>query len=173
MKKPDYQNLPSLNSLKAFEAAARHLSFTRAAGELSVTQGAVSRQVKQLEEHLSVALFHRQHRRLTLTRQGRLLVQPLARAFDIMAHAVGRLRQGPQDLNLKVHPTFAIRWLIPRLHRFQASHPRYPGPPDHIPYQCGFFPGKLRCRHHPFRGRHARRDPGKDPQGAVNTGLCA
>lgn len=115
--------LPSLNSLRAFEAAARHLSFTRAARELSVTQGAVSRQVKQLETQLGIILFHRRHRELRLTGQGRLLLPQLTRAFDIMGRAVAQIRNQQQDLSLKVHPTFAIRWLIPRLHHFQSRHP--------------------------------------------------
>ncbi len=115
--------LPSLNSLRAFEAAARHLSFTRAARELSVTQGAVSRQIKQLEAQLGIILFHRRHRELSLTDQGRLLLPQLSRAFDIMTRAVARIRDQQQDLNLKVHPTFAIRWLIPRLHHFQSMYP--------------------------------------------------
>ncbi len=123
MQHPHYQHLPSLNGLKVFESAARQLSFTRAARELNVTQGAVSRQIKLLESQLDVILFHRHHRELALTEQGRLLVRPLTRAFDIMADAVVRLKHQPQDLNLKVHPTFAIRWLIPQLHNFQALHP--------------------------------------------------
>ena len=115
--------LPSLNSLRAFEAAARHLSFTRAAKELSVTQGAVSRQIKQLESQLGIILFLRRHRELRLTDQGRLLQPQLSRAFDIMVRAVARIRDQQQDLSLKVHPTFAIRWLIPRLHHFQSRYP--------------------------------------------------
>ncbi|WDP83995.1 MAG: transcriptional regulator GcvA [Desulfobacter sp.] len=115
--------LPSLNALRAFEAAARHESFTRAAKELSVTQGAISRQVKQLETQLDVILFHRRHKHLTLTDQGMLLLSPLTQAFSIMSRAVEKLKNQSQDLNLKVHPTFAIRWLIPRLHIFQALYP--------------------------------------------------
>lgn len=117
------RDLPSLNALRAFESAARHLSFTRAARELCVTQGAVSRQVKQLEDQLKVPLFHRLHRRLILTDQGRMLKGPLENAFDIMAATLDRLKNEPTDLKLKVHPTFAIRWLIPRLHRFQSLFP--------------------------------------------------
>jgi LysR family transcriptional regulator, glycine cleavage system transcriptional activator len=118
-----YRNLPSLNGLKAFEAAARHLSFTLAARELCVTQGAVSRQIKQLENQLKVILFHRSHRNLALTDQGTALISPLTRAFNIMTDAVDSLKNQHQDFSLKVHPTFAIRWLIPRLHHFQALHP--------------------------------------------------
>lgn len=115
--------LPSLNSLKAFEAAARLGSFTLAARELSVTQGAVSRQVKQLETQLDLILFYRHHKQLELTDQGRLLLPPLTRAFGLMVQAIEKIRQQNHDLSLKVHPTFAIRWLIPRLHTFQTLHP--------------------------------------------------
>ncbi|MEH0018405.1 MAG: LysR substrate-binding domain-containing protein [Desulfobacter sp.] len=118
------RHLPSLNALRAFESAARHLSFTKAAEELYVTQGAVSRLVKQLETELQVKLFHRLHRQLALTDPGRLLLAPLTDAFDTMNAALGRLKKHPMDLKLKVHPSFAIRWLIPRLHRFQRAHPR-------------------------------------------------
>jgi len=123
MQEAHYHCLPSLNGLKFFEAAARHLSFTLAARELNVTQGAVSRQIKLLESQLNVILFHRAHRRLDLTEQGRILARDLARAFNIMTDAVVRIKHQPQDLNLKVHPTFAIRWLIPQLHKFQALYP--------------------------------------------------
>jgi len=115
--------LPSLNALRAFETAARHTSFTLAARELSVTQGAVSRQIKQLETQLDVILFHRLHKRLKLTDQGILLLPPLTQAFDLMTRAVERLKNQGGDLNLKIHPTFAIRWLIPRLHHFQSLYP--------------------------------------------------
>ncbi len=117
------KNLPSLNALRAFEAAARHGSFTLAAQELSVTQGAVSRQIKQLENQLDVILFHRLHKRLTLTDQGIMMLPPLTQAFDIMTRTVEKLKNQGRDLSLKVHPTFAIRWLIPRLHRFQSRYP--------------------------------------------------
>jgi LysR family glycine cleavage system transcriptional activator len=123
MQQKKHPDLPSLNGLRTFEAAARHLSFTLAAQELCVTQGAVSRQIKQLEEQLKVILFHRRHKRLTLTDQGILLASPLARAFNIIADGLDRLKNLQQDFSLKVHPTFAIRWLIPRLHHFQALHP--------------------------------------------------
>jgi LysR family transcriptional regulator, glycine cleavage system transcriptional activator len=123
MQQKKHPDLPSLNGLRTFEAAARHLNFTLAAQELCVTQGAVSRQIKQLEEQLKVILFHRRHKRLTLTDQGILLASPLARAFNIIADGLDRLKNQQQDFSLKVHPTFAIRWLIPRLHHFQALHP--------------------------------------------------
>jgi len=117
------KNLPSLNALRAFESAARHGSFTLAAQELSVTQGAVSRQIKQLENQLDVILFHRLHKRLKLTDQGILLLPSLTQAFEIMTRAVEKLKNQGRDLSLKVHPTFAIRWLIPKLHKFQSLYP--------------------------------------------------
>jgi len=124
MQKLTIRCLPSLNALRAFESSARHLSFTKAAKELFVTQGAVSRQIKQLEEQIQIPLFHRCHRQLILTDQGGMLLAPLTEAFDLMATALERLKNQPRDLRLKVHPTFAIRWLIPRLHRFQKIHPK-------------------------------------------------
>ena len=123
MQDKNNTTLPSLNALRVFEAAARHGSFTLAARELSVTQGAVSRQVKQLEAQLGVILFHRMHKRLKLTDQGLLLLPPLTQAFGIMTGAVEKLKNQGRDLSLKVHPTFAIRWLIPRLHHFQSLYP--------------------------------------------------
>ena len=123
MQNKKQSSLPSLNALKAFEAAARHGSFTLAARELAVTQGAVSRQIKQLESQLDVILFHRMHKKLRLTDQGVLLQPPVTQAFDIMTKAVEALNTQSQDLNLKIHPTFAIRWLIPRLHHFQSRYP--------------------------------------------------
>lgn len=113
-----------MNSLKAFEAAGRLGSFTLAAQELYVTQGAVSRQVKQLEEDLGVILFLRRNRKLTLTDQGMILLPSLTRALDTMADAVTKLKRQQQDFSLKVHPTFATRWLIPRIHKFQSLHPK-------------------------------------------------
>ncbi|MCP4023489.1 MAG: transcriptional regulator GcvA [Desulfobacteraceae bacterium] len=124
MQKPLNRARLPLNALRSFESAARHLSFTKAASELNVTQGAVSRQVKLLEEQLDVILFHRLHRQLKLTAQGQLLLPQLTDAFNIVADAVQRLVSQTKDLNLKVHPTFAIRWLIPRLHNFQARYPK-------------------------------------------------
>ena len=132
MEKTIVRHFPSLNALRAFEASARHLSFTKAAEELCVTQGAVSRQIKQLEEQIQVPLFLRGHRHLILTDQGRILLAPLTEAFDLMATALERLKNQPRDLRLKVHPTFAIRWLIPRLHRFPKRSSRDPGEPHNL-----------------------------------------
>lgn len=119
------RRLPPLNALRAFEAAARHLSFTKAAEELFVTQAAVSHQIKALEEMLGVRLFRRYNRRLELTQAGRGYLPPLSDAFDMMAAATSRLRPAAESGQLKVSTlqSFATKWLIPRLTRFRAIHP--------------------------------------------------
>lgn len=120
------RNIPSLNALRAFEAAARHGSFAKAADELLVTPGAVSQQVAGLEAHLGIRLFDRVKKRLHLTDAGRAYLPPLNAALDRMEAATVDLlthegRGG--DLTVGSLPTFAERWLIPRLPAFQASHP--------------------------------------------------
>jgi DNA-binding transcriptional LysR family regulator len=117
--------LPPLNALRAFEAAARHLSFTRAAEELHVTQAAVSHQVKALEERVGVKLFRRLTRGLLLTEEGHALLPDLREAFDRLAQAVDMIgRQGGQGtLTISLLTTFALGWLVPRLQRFQQAHP--------------------------------------------------
>ncbi|MCZ4279306.1 transcriptional regulator GcvA [Kiloniella laminariae] len=117
------RQLPPLNALKAFEAAARHLSFTEAAEELHVTQGAISRQIKTLEEHFQNPLFERHHRRLTLTDDGKKLLPVLNEIFDRIQAISDEIRGGSEDLTIKVLPSFAIRWLIPRLPKFQKLFP--------------------------------------------------
>jgi len=120
----DRAQLP-LNALRAFEAAARHLSFTRAGLELCVSQGAVSHQVALLEERLGVPLFRRLPRGLVLTDEGLALVPVLAEAFDRVGatldlYAGGRLRE---VLTIGVVGTFAAGWLVERLDRFTPAHP--------------------------------------------------
>ncbi len=117
--------LPPLNALRAFEAAARHLSFTRAAEELRVTQAAVSHKVKALEERLGVALFRRLTRGLRLTDEGQALLPDLRDGFDRLAQAVERVgRRGAQGrLTVSLLTTFALSWLVPRLPRFNERHP--------------------------------------------------
>ncbi|MGE0154569.1 MAG: transcriptional regulator GcvA [Reyranellaceae bacterium] len=119
------RSLPPLNALRAFEAAARHLSFTLAAEELHVTQAAVSHQVKALEDRLGLKLFRRLPRGLMLTEQGQALLPELRGAFDRIEQAMNRLSllgtEGPLTISLMT--TFALTWLVPRLHRFQARHP--------------------------------------------------
>lgn len=117
--------LPPLNALKAFDAAARHLSFTVAATELHVTHGAVSRQVAALEEELKVALFVRGGRSLKLTPEGMRLARGAGAAFDTLRAAVAQVRQaGPvKALRVSVPPTLAMWWLIPRMSALNDAHP--------------------------------------------------
>ena len=114
-----------LNALRAFEASARHLSFTRAAVELCVTQAAVSHQVKGLEAQLSVTLFKRLPRGLMLTSEGETLLPVLRESFDRIAQTLERLEGGHYREVLAVGAvgTFAVGWLLPRLADFQAKHP--------------------------------------------------
>lgn len=117
---------PSMAALRAFEAAARHESFTLAARELSVTESAISRQIHLLEESLNVSLFVRVKQRVTLTRPGRLYseqVRASLRALEQDTRAVAAHGSGRGNLELAVLPTFALEWLIPRLPDFYARHP--------------------------------------------------
>jgi LysR family glycine cleavage system transcriptional activator len=118
------RRLPPLNALRAFEAAARHLSFTKAADELSVTQTAISHQVRLLEEHLQVRLFRRLTRRIELTAEGRLLLPGLSEGFDRLAEAVASVEQRGEErcLTVSVTPSFGSKWLVGRLPRFWRSH---------------------------------------------------
>ena len=116
--------LPPLNALRAFEATVRNGSLTRAAVELRVTQGAVSRHVSQLEEWLGVKLCLRLHRGIESTSEGAALAGVLRTAFDDVEAQVRRIqrRPRPNTLRIKLPPTFAIRWFVPRLARFHALH---------------------------------------------------
>jgi LysR family glycine cleavage system transcriptional activator len=116
--------LPPLNALKAFEAAARHESFTRAAEELRVTQGAVSHQVKALEAELAVKLFNREHQRLLITEAGRDYLGVIRDALDRIATGTERLiqRQTAGVLTVSTSPDFAAKWLVHRLGHFAEAH---------------------------------------------------
>ena len=118
-------DLPPLNQLEAFEAAARHLSFTRAADELSLTQSAVSRQIAAVEAHFEVALFRRLHRALLLTEDGQTLRHAVAKVLERLHQVSGALRRAGRVKTVVVTttPGFAGLWLIPRLAGFTASHP--------------------------------------------------
>jgi LysR family transcriptional regulator, glycine cleavage system transcriptional activator len=119
------RRLPALNALKAFEAAARHESFTRAAEELCVTQGAVSHQVKALEAELGIKLFNRERQRLIITEAGREYLTVLRDALDRIAVGTERLvqRQTSGVLTVSTSPDFAAKWLVNRLGRFAEAHP--------------------------------------------------
>jgi len=114
-----------LNALRAFEASARHLSFTRAAIELCVTQAAVSHQVKSLEAQLNVTLFKRLPRGLMLTSEGETLLPVLRESFDRIAQTLGQFEAGHyrEVLTVGAVGTFAVGWLLPRLADFQARYP--------------------------------------------------
>ncbi|MFQ5985343.1 MAG: transcriptional regulator GcvA [Alphaproteobacteria bacterium] len=119
------RRLPPLNALRAFEAAARHLSFTRAADELYVTHAAISHQVKALEERLGVELFRRLNRSVRLTDAGQAYLPVVRDAFDRIAEATERLRASDTTGALTVSTThsFAVRWLVSRLGAFREKHP--------------------------------------------------
>jgi DNA-binding transcriptional LysR family regulator len=116
--------LPSLDLLRGFESAARHLSFTKAAAELHVTQSAVSRQIKTIEGQLGVTLFRRLNRALLLTEEGQALARAVTGALAAIEQAVSRLSAVAEDRPITVTTTvsFAALWLVPRLARFRAAH---------------------------------------------------
>ncbi len=119
------RRLPPLNALRAFEAAARNESFTRAAEELCVTQAAVSQQVKLLEATLGIKLFTRERKRLAITEAGREYLGVIRDALDRIALGTDRLvqRRSSSILTVSTSPDFAAKWLVPRLGRFAAAHP--------------------------------------------------
>ncbi|WP_439358866.1 transcriptional regulator GcvA [Bradyrhizobium sp. DASA03007] len=117
--------LPSLNGLRAFEAAARHLSFTLAAAELNVTQTAISHQIRRLEEELGIRLFVRQNRALALTPEARDYLPGVRAAFNDLRLATDRLLRKDDDkvLTVSTLASLAAKWLLPRLTDFQEQHP--------------------------------------------------
>jgi LysR family transcriptional regulator, glycine cleavage system transcriptional activator len=117
--------LPSLNGLRAFEAAARHLSFTNAASELNVTQTAISHQIRRLEEELGIRLFVRQNRALALTPEARDYLPGVRAAFNDLRQATDRVLRRDNDhvLTVSTLASLAAKWLLPRLSAFQEAHP--------------------------------------------------
>lgn len=120
------RRLPPLNALRAFEAAGRHLSFTRAADELTVTQAAISHQVKALEEYLDTALFLRMPRQLELSKAGKILLPVVSTAFDRIGNSVAQLGKTIKSsaLTVRLAPSFAAKWLSPRLDDFRQQYPQ-------------------------------------------------
>lgn len=117
--------LPPLTAIRAFEAAARHGSFTKAGAELGMTQAAISYQVKQLEDRVGAPLFLRQARRVVLSEAGGRLAPAVADAFQRLEAAFARLRETDQGvLSMTVVSTFCTNWLVPRLGGFQMAHPQ-------------------------------------------------
>lgn len=119
------KRLPPLKSLQAFEAAGRHLSFTEAAHELNVTPGAISQQIRVLEEFLEIKLFKRMNRAIVLTDAGQLFLPMISTGFEQFYEAVNLVRHKSNDgpLTITSAPSFVSKWLIPRLSRFKATHP--------------------------------------------------
>ncbi|MCG8690113.1 MAG: transcriptional regulator GcvA [Minwuiales bacterium] len=119
------RRLPALNALRAFEAAARHLSFTKAAEELNVTPAAISHQIKALEEWLGLPLFRRRNREVILTEAGQIYYPGLREGLDRLAAATARVLASDEggELRVTTMPSFAAKWLVPRLDRFRERHP--------------------------------------------------
>ena len=119
------RQLPPLNALRAFEASARHLSFTRAARELHVTQTAISHQIKALEQYLGAQLFKRLPRKIQLTEQGESLLAVTGKCLDQIAEVSESIRKprSSRKLTVSITPTFATQWLVPRLGRFWRQYP--------------------------------------------------
>src|ERR1700704_986042 len=136
--------LPSLNGLRAFEAAARHLSFTQAASELNVTQTAISHQIKRLEEELGIPLFVRQNRALTLTPQAKDYLPGIRAAFNDLRLATDQLLRKDDDrvLTVSTLASLAAKWLLPRLAVFQGAHPGKPAPLTPPPARVVFRTGE-------------------------------
>jgi LysR family transcriptional regulator, glycine cleavage system transcriptional activator len=119
------RHIPGLQSLKAFDASARHLSFTRAAGELNVTPAAVSHQIKELEDQLGIQLFQRTSRTMRLTRAGQIFRAAVAESLDQLTKGLHRIRQldNASQLRVNASASIAAKWLVPRLDRFLALKP--------------------------------------------------
>ena len=120
------RRLPPLNALRAFEAAARHLNFSRAADELSVTPGAVSQQIQNLEDYVGASLFKRTPKGLLLTHAAQTALPALREAFDRLAEAASLLTAAVDGrrLTITAAPSFAAKWLVPRLGKFESAHPQ-------------------------------------------------
>lgn len=116
---------PGLRSLRAFDAAARHLSFTKAAAEMNVTPAAISHQIRELEDQIGATLFTRTSRTMALTREGDILLAASTEAIDSLSVALQRIRKlkNHKQLRLSASPSIAAKWLVPRLERFLAKMP--------------------------------------------------
>lgn len=119
------ERLPPLTAIRYFEAAARHLSFTKAAEELHVTHSAISHQIKALEEWLGLQLFRRMNRAIVLTEAGQAYMRPVKEAFERLGEAsrILKAREQTGTLTVSTMPSFAAKWLVPRLGSFREQHP--------------------------------------------------
>ena len=115
--------LPPLNALRVFDAVAQQLNFRLAAEQLNVTQGAVAQQIRKLEDDLGICLFVREPHGVALTEEGRAFLPNIRRAFELIADATAAVRATPTRLTISVTPTFAAKWLLPRLPAFVAANP--------------------------------------------------
>jgi LysR family glycine cleavage system transcriptional activator len=117
--------MPPLNALKAFEAAARHLSFTAASAELNVTQAAISHQIRTLEDYIGLNLFNRAHQRLSLTSAGKSYLPMLTKSFDLIGLGYKEIITDKIStrLNIKAPSSFSVQWLLPRIADYQRQHP--------------------------------------------------
>src|ERR1700684_1358710 len=153
--------LPSLNGLRAFEAAARHLSFTNAASELNVTQTAISHQIRRLEQELGIRLFVRQNRTLTLTPEARDYLPGVRAAFNDLRLATDRLLRKDNDHVLTVSTLASVphKGLLPRLSAFQEKHPgidvRIPTSPSLVDFKSGDVDAAIRYGRGQWPGLHA------------------
>ncbi|NRO99135.1 transcriptional regulator GcvA [Paraburkholderia sp. NMBU_R16] len=153
--------LPSLNGLKVFECAARHMSFTKAASELNVTQTAVSHQVRRLEAELGIRLFHRIKERLELTASGQAYLQGVSLAFDQLRFSTEQLLEGCNNTTLTISTlaTFAAKWLLPRLGSFRLEHPeidiRISASTDLVDFVVGGADTAIRYGSGEWKGLHA------------------
>ena len=118
-----YQRLPSQQSVRVFEAAARHLSFTRAGQELALTQSGVSKQIKGLETFLGASLFHRKAQQLMLTDEGKQFLHRCVQALDYLQQGVKEIKGDSGVLRLQAPPSFVVRWLIPRMELLRRAYP--------------------------------------------------
>lgn len=145
------KRLPSLTALRAFEATARLASVTRAADELRVTQSAVSRHLRTLEDELGLPLVRRVHRGVAITPAGRTLAAALSASFERIGETIERLTREKNSLRVRTLPSIGVRWLWPRLHRFEAAHPEvrlhvdilwYNMQPDDVEHDIGIRLGR-------------------------------
>jgi len=119
-------HIPGTRALRAFDAAARQLNFSRAAAELGLTPAAISHQIKEFEDQLGAALFHRTSRSMRLTEAGRLFQQAAAETLELLDHTAARVRKlgrGVSQLKLSVDPVLATKWMMPKLERFRQACP--------------------------------------------------
>ncbi|MCJ8340546.1 MAG: LysR substrate-binding domain-containing protein [Pseudomonadales bacterium] len=118
------RRIPPLNSIRAFEAVAKRLSFKHAAEDLFVTQSAVSQQIKLLEEHFGFSLFLRNTKGLTLTEEGEKILPAIVQAFEIILDAVSEVSKTTREISISTSTSFAMSWMMPRFHQFEAEHPK-------------------------------------------------